>query len=236
MDNTQDVSTGLIEHGSETTRLMKTLAQRLKYSREKAKLSQSELARRVGIKPQAIQFIESGKVYKPRNILEIAQVVGVDAVWLSTGKGEMRGHVELSPMGQIHSKVPLLTWTEATHWNTSLQAKDDMYDRVWIPTTARIGEFAFALELQSDCMEPEFTPKDIIVVDPMRPYQHRSFVIAHLYKNSEAILRQLVLDGGREYLKPLNPRYLIEERQVSDSICATVVYKSKAYPDSETMN
>ncbi len=68
---------------------MNTLAKRLRYAREQAGLSQSALARRVGIKPQAIQFIEAGQVHRPRNIVEIAAALGVAPEWLLLGKRRM---------------------------------------------------------------------------------------------------------------------------------------------------
>ncbi|MGB3389483.1 MAG: helix-turn-helix transcriptional regulator [Pseudaminobacter sp.] len=64
---------------------MKTLAQRLTAAREAKSLSQSELARRIGVKPQAIQAIEAGKVEKPRNIVAIAKALDMDAGFLLTG-------------------------------------------------------------------------------------------------------------------------------------------------------
>lgn len=57
---------------------MSDLANRIRRARKESGLSQSELARRVGLKPQAIQAIEAGKVQKPRHLLEIAAVLGVD--------------------------------------------------------------------------------------------------------------------------------------------------------------
>jgi transcriptional regulator with XRE-family HTH domain len=70
---------------------MNTLAKRLRYAREQAGLSQSSLARQVGIKPQAIQFIEAGNVRRPRNLVEIAAVLGVAPEWLLLGKGRLEG-------------------------------------------------------------------------------------------------------------------------------------------------
>jgi len=66
---------------------MDTFATRLKYARERAGLSQSELARRIGIKPQSIQYIESGSTQKSRYTLEIANVLGVSVEWLVYGEG-----------------------------------------------------------------------------------------------------------------------------------------------------
>lgn len=62
---------------------MKTLAQRLRDTREAAGLSQSALARAVGIKPQTIQLIEAGKVKRPRHLIEIANALKVSGAWLS---------------------------------------------------------------------------------------------------------------------------------------------------------
>ncbi len=66
---------------------MDTLAKRLRYARERLGLSQSELARRVGLRPQAIQFIEGGHVRRPRNVFEIAHALEVNPEWLLLGEG-----------------------------------------------------------------------------------------------------------------------------------------------------
>lgn len=77
---------------------MNSLAKRLRYAREQAGLSQSGLARRVGIRPQAIQFIEAGEVRRPRNTVEIAMALGVSAEWLLLGKGRMDAlHLQETP-------------------------------------------------------------------------------------------------------------------------------------------
>lgn len=64
---------------------MSTLASRLAAAREAKHLSQSDLARLIGVKPQAIQAIEAGRVEKPRNIVAIAKALDVDAGFLLTG-------------------------------------------------------------------------------------------------------------------------------------------------------
>ena len=66
---------------------MKTLSQRLRYAREQAGLSQSALARQVGMRPQAIQLIEAGRVRQPRNLVQIAAALNVNPLWLANGEG-----------------------------------------------------------------------------------------------------------------------------------------------------
>lgn len=77
---------------------MDTLAHRLRYARERMGLSQSELARRAGLRPQAIQFIEAGRVQRPRNLLDLAQVLAVNAEWLLFGRGPVEAGVR-EPQG-----------------------------------------------------------------------------------------------------------------------------------------
>ena len=65
---------------------MPTLAARSKRYREQLGLSQSEVARRVGVTPQAIQKLEDGGITAPRYILKLAQVLNVDANSLQFGE------------------------------------------------------------------------------------------------------------------------------------------------------
>lgn len=62
-----------------------TMGRRIVERREALGISQAELARRVGISPQAMQWIEAGKTLRPRFLTEIAQNLGVASEWLLFG-------------------------------------------------------------------------------------------------------------------------------------------------------
>lgn len=68
---------------------MTSLADRLKDERELKKLTQAELARRVGVKKRQslISNIESGLYQSSPYLPEIAYALGVQAMWLKTGLG-----------------------------------------------------------------------------------------------------------------------------------------------------
>ncbi|MBC8946923.1 XRE family transcriptional regulator [Xenorhabdus indica] len=68
---------------------MKTLSERLKVALEAAKMSQEQLAQRVGISQPAIAKLVSGKAKSSRKSLEIALALGVNPTWLVSGKGEI---------------------------------------------------------------------------------------------------------------------------------------------------
>ncbi len=52
-----------------------------------------------------------------------------------------------------------------------------------------------------------FRDGDIIFVDPSKDAENGSLVIAKLVDSQEATFKQLVMEGSRRFLKPLNPAW-----------------------------
>ena len=67
---------------------MTTLAERLTSLMDEKGISQAELARLIGIKQPSVFKILTGETRNPKNILEMAAVLGVNAHWLKTGEGK----------------------------------------------------------------------------------------------------------------------------------------------------
>jgi len=72
---------------------MMQLAKRLKESRMAAGLSQTELAKRVGVTPGAISNLERGdsKSMAADHIFAAAKILRVSPEWLATGRGTKDG-------------------------------------------------------------------------------------------------------------------------------------------------
>ena len=70
---------------------MKTLAKRIKDERDSKEWSESELARRAGIRQSFIGALETKGQQNSKFLPEIAHALGVDAYWLKTGKGSKYG-------------------------------------------------------------------------------------------------------------------------------------------------
>ena len=70
------------------------LQDRVKLARERAKLTQKELADRVGIRPQAVSQWESGdtKSLRGPSLARAADALGVNPIWLSDGDGPMQNY------------------------------------------------------------------------------------------------------------------------------------------------
>jgi len=69
----------------------------------------------------------------------------------------------------------------------------------------KCGHDPFALRVLGDSMAPEFKEGHIVIIEPDGEVKNGSFVFA-VYED-EYIFRQLVLENGQYFLKPLNPKY-----------------------------
>ncbi len=63
----------------------------------------------------------------------------------------------------------------------------------------------YALRVLGDSMEPEFTEGSVILIDPGHTPRDGSYVVVDYA--GDVFFRQLVFDGERRFLKPLNPKY-----------------------------
>lgn len=122
-------------------------------------------------------------------------------------------------------EIPLITWEEARQWHQLAYVYKPRGQDPFI-TTTEVSPLAFALRIQGDSMEcpygVSFPAGAFIVADPDQVATNGSFVVVSPHQNTEAILRQLVSDGNKKYIKPLNPRYPIIEYAVSTMIHGVV--------------
>lgn len=125
-------------------------------------------------------------------------------------------------------QVPLISWVQAGQWREVIDnlAPGQAYKRVH--TTVRVGPLAYALRVIGDSMtnpngSPSFPENTIIIVDPDRQAEPGRYVVARQNGDTECTFKQLVRDGGRFYLKPLNPRYPILEMREDAVICGVLV-------------
>ena len=63
----------------------------------------------------------------------------------------------------------------------------------------------------------------MILVDPDIPATSGKLVVARLINANEATFKRYIEDGGRKYLKPLNPEYKMQEIHDDCRIIGVVV-------------
>ena len=236
---------------------METVADRLKAAMDEKGWGQTTLAQKADVTQATIWKILNGKTKKSKYLPDIARTLGKSVEWLEFGTlytekalrkdpsqfSSEHGHSLISedlrpdkhspsvaPGPSIRGFVPLISWAQAGNWKEITDIHSVGQGEAFIPTTAKVGPLAFALPVREDSMEPEFPEGSIIIVDPDREARHGSYVVARLNEDLEATFKQLVLDGSRKYLKPLNPRYpLLDMDGKKVTICGVVVQMVKEY-------
>ena len=121
----------------------------------------------------------------------------------------------------LRGKVPLISWVQAGDWQDVIDNLSPGEGEL-IETTYNAKRHTYALRVKGDSMEPRFPEGSILIVEPDEPATHGKFVIVRQNGNGEATFKQLIQDGGRYYLKPLNSRYPIMELQDDAAICGVV--------------
>ncbi|OAQ21012.1 LexA family protein [Thermosulfurimonas dismutans] len=192
--------------------------------REEAGLSINQLAKRSGLSEKYIRLLERGE-RKPKveTLKKLALGLGVPFEEVAEAAGLEVRRVE---------KVPVVPWSWIKTWGATelsshgLKVADRASEEHWdwvevIPASPR----AFALRVNDDSMEPEFTEEDIIVVDPTRRPISGSYVVA-CNGRGEAVLRQLKVYGDKRILRPLNPKYpeieLTDEHEIVGVVCQKI--------------
>jgi len=213
------------------------IGDRVRIARKAKKLTQSELARRIGQKQQNIQQLESGKVEQPRYLHVLSEALDVSIDWLmgkqsssasrATPAKSASMNMNNSHGSHIVQHLPLISWGQAGEWTETTQIRESgECEEELVPVTRKYSSTAFALRVRGDSMHAtegaSFPDGSIICVDPMQQAENGSYVVVRLDGRSEATFKQLVVDGHRRYLKPLNTRYPIIEATNETAVCGVV--------------
>ena len=197
-----------------------TVGQRLKAAREKAGISQRELARRTGLSQQLISKLENGLIESTTEVFAFAGSLGINPRWLATGQGVPEPKTGEDP--GIVAHVPLVSWVAAGSWREVADPYPVGEGEKLIPVTQKVGPNAYALRVQGDSMEPRFPNGSIIVVDPAVEPHSGSYVVVRLDDAELATFKQLAINGGEHYLKPLNPAYPVLKIEENATLCGVV--------------
>lgn len=175
-----------------------TLSYRLITSLRHLNMSQSELARRVGMKPQIIQYLCSKNVQNSKFTFELAEALGVDFTWLSTGCGTMFAAQE----SKKDIKIPLLTWTALPNLFNTAQIYTHAGDYIYFNAVAD-GDY-FALKMDDSSMEPRFAKNTVLIFDRLEIPRHGDFVLAWIKQLNIWLFREYFEQSGSKELMPLN--------------------------------
>lgn len=220
--------------------LMTTFGQRLKEARERAKLTQDQVAQFFDppVKRESVSNWENDRHMPEADKLQILiRRLRADANYLVMDK---MGNTEMGP--EIKGRVPIISWVQAGAFAAVVDNFQPGDADEWEETTVPIHKHTYALRVRGDSMtnpngEPTFPNGQVIIVEPdaidsldkLASSPLTSLVIVKRAQDDEATFKQLVKDAGRYWLKPLNPQYQMIELREDDVICGVVRQKAIRY-------
>lgn len=213
----------------------------------RAKMSKANLARKVGISPQAIGALVNGASNGPNheNLIKIARALKVSSDWLGAGQGDIEPATRSgsSHLNMVHdvtfnekdynavielksSKVPLISRVQAGKFCDSGDVGEP---ESWLFAPLLMSESSFALRVAGISMEPNYMDGDIIYVDPDVQYKHNDDIVVRLSDSGEATFKRLQIDETGMYLIALNKNYPapIVPLGTEAQICGVVVFSGK---------
>jgi len=155
-------------------------------------MSQSDLARKIGVRPQTINFvIRSG--HSSSLVVPIARVLRVSPHWLMTGLGQK---TDVSVDSRF-SRLPVLTAAQVVTADSYIDRFLSGEEAIPEAVTAQISNRSFAMVVESEAMRPEILVGDLVIVDPtIRPVAG-DLVVAVISK-VEPVLRRYRVKGRDE--------------------------------------
>jgi len=207
------MNTNVMQVGGLITNV-KTIGERFKWARDQRGMSQEDAATAAGVSQGTVGNLESGIRKKPRDLLSLARAVRARPEWLENGRGPWEVDDANVASVDLGKAVPLISWVQAgtfcdvEDWLPPGEADE------WVePQASTPGKHAFALRVVGDSMtspipgDRSFPDGAVIIVDPERSAGPGDFVVAKDVDTQQATFKRLMHDGGRWFLKPLNPSY-----------------------------
>lgn len=211
---------------------------RLKAARRHGKVTQADLAKKLGIDQSSISNLESGKSASSSYSYQIAKICGVNPDWLVMGIGEMvekvglaepDGSYEVMPGPAIgQEKIPIISYVRAGDFCEAEDPFEPGEADDWLPfRPPGAGPRTYALRVEGESNDPRIRNGEVVIVDPDRPPDPGKYVVAKRHSDSKVTLKQLSIAEGEYFLKPGNPNWPEPIIKVDGdwSICGVVIGK-----------
>jgi SOS-response transcriptional repressor LexA len=124
---------------------------------------------------------------------------------------------------------PIISWVQAGTWRDIADGYQSHAGDELLPCPVTCSQDSYVLRVHGISMEPKFHDGDFIFVDPHVEPVSGKYVVVILEDTAEATFKQLIIEGGHQYLKALNPEWpnRITEVNQNARVCGVVVFKGE---------
>ncbi|MFP6818825.1 LexA family protein [Acinetobacter sp.] len=185
---------------------MNTVGSRIKQLRNARKLTQKELAKKVGISDAAVVHWEKDvNIPKLEYLNILAPLLNTTIDYIMYGKLDASNTVvDYRPITRM---LPVLTYIQCgTMTNVRSISPDDI--EMWLPSPPNAGKNSFYLICQGISNSPEFNHGDYVCIDPDVPLDSvQNGEMIAVCQDDEATFKALVREFNSLHLKALNENF-----------------------------
>lgn len=102
-------------------------------------------------------------------------------------------------------QAPIVNMEQAYHWQAYSDEDKVAALKNTVYTDARVSGNGFVTYVEDSSMAPAFPRGTMLVVDADKQASDRSFVLARINGQKDAIFRQLLVNTNQYYLRPCSP-------------------------------
>lgn len=196
---------------------MSTLSERITYILKERRLSQTELANRIGIKQPSVNAWVSGKTknIEGDNLLRASAALNVNPKWLATGEGPMHSDAATSepvyprtPSEEEYALIPQYSARAACgngYLNDHVEVTGGLaFKREWLKKFGLNEQNACVIYAHGESMSPKIEDGDVVLLDTS-PAQPRMGEIYAVMMDDELIIKRYAKEFGVVMLRGDNP-------------------------------
>lgn len=189
-----------------------TIHHRIRRRLKEVDKSQVDLAKAVGVSPQAVNQWLDHPTRKPKGperelVAKIAEFLETTESYLLRGETDMLVHKSSIIGVDTHqgTAVPFIPLDDLMLINSDSNSVIGRSRGSKVQTQHHVSSKAVAFALQDNSMEPRFSENDIIVIDPEVNYGAGDYIAVHIKPLEINVFRQFVYDGpDHRMLKAVN--------------------------------
>ena len=218
---------------------MNTLGERINWAMNQRQLERKDLAKKLRVSTMAIGDLINNKTKKPRNILELAEILGVDAKWLQSGEGELpeistalstSELIDTQHGGRHKHRIDYLD-VRAAAGLTGFENSDypEVISSLYLTDEGMLqiigkknANGICIVNVPTDSMEPTIRKGDIVFIDTKINAYNGDGIYAFTIDGALFIKRVQKLVGGGYRLHSDNKDY--DPQDITDEICQTAKF------------
>lgn len=204
-----------------TLAMKKTWQELVKSRMKEIGVTQERLAEQLGVTQGGIgHWLNGRREPSVDDVARIMSAIGMTEIRLRNDGGisaipASGDNFSFAGSYSTSRKYPLISWIKAGEWDEADEPLSIANVDEWYESEAKIKGDAFWLRVDGDSMTaptgvsvPDGT---LVLFDTGKDAQNGSLVIAKLTDSNEATFKKLIIDGGKHYLKGLNPAWPLME-------------------------